>query len=97
MSLSVKDIARSHWPRIIDRSAAYMTVNDGDFTGEVGLLRLNRVKAPLEKTYDGRPVRIVDDGYYWLQLAAPNVPYWLTAMYDDKGRTISISVPFFDT
>jgi predicted RNA-binding protein associated with RNAse of E/G family len=93
LSLSVKDISRSHWPRIIDRSAAYMTVNDGDFTGEIGLLRLNRVKAPLEKTYVDRTVRIVDDGYYWLQLAAPDVPYWLTAMYDDKGRFIQF---YFD-
>lgn len=70
-----------------------MTVNDGDFTGEIGLLRLNRVKAPLEKTYADRTVRIVDDGYYWLQLAAPDVPYWLTAMYDDKGRFIQF---YFD-
>lgn len=93
MSLIIKDIARSHWPRILARSAAFMSVGDSDFTGEAGLIRLERVGAPLEKTYGGKRVRIVDDGYCWLQLAAPDVPYWLTAMYDGEGNFIQF---YFD-
>ncbi len=93
MSLSIKDIARSHWPRVLSRSATFMSFCDGDFAGEVGLIRLDRVKAPLDKTYGGKTVRILDDGYCWLQLAAPGVSYWLTAMYDNMGDFIQF---YFD-
>lgn len=93
MGLNIKDIARSDWARVIERSSAYLSLKSDDFTGEIGLIRLNKVRAPLDKQYGGRSVRIIDDGYYWLQIAAADAPYWLTVMFDEQERFIQF---YFD-
>ena len=32
----------------------------------------------------------MDTDYAWVQIALEGLPFWLTAMYDDRGRLIQI-------
>lgn len=88
MSAEIKRrfIARSGWGRILRSRSAYRELASDAFTGIAGLLRFDEVKAPLTKnSIPGAAVKIVDDGYSWLQLAPKDAHWWLTVMFDGTG------------
>lgn len=89
MKPNKKTLSRSEWPRVIKRKYAWMEVCDEHFCGQASLILIEEVTAPLEKAYSGISVKIVDQGYCWLQLAPKDKTYWLTVMLDEDGRVIS--------
>jgi len=89
MKPSKKTLSRSDWSRVIKRKYAWMDVCDEHFCGQASLIRIEEVTVPLEKTYEGISLRIVDQGYCWLQLAPKDKTYWLTVMLDAAGSIIS--------
>jgi predicted RNA-binding protein associated with RNAse of E/G family len=93
MGLSTKVMSRSNWLRVEDREYAYMMVNDTNFSGAVGLINLKSVTEPAIKVYDTTSVKIIDNGYYWLQFAPSNKNYWLTVMYNQLEEIVQF---YFD-
>ncbi len=89
MKPSIKTLSRSEWPRVVKRKYAWMEVCDEHFCGQASLILIEEVTAPLEKAYNGMSVKIVDQGYCWLQLAPKDKTYWLTVMLDESGRIVS--------
>ena len=94
MKMERRSMARSSWPRIIDREYVHMMVNENGFDGAVGLINLKKCTKPATILYGGkRPVTIIDDGYHWLQIAAKNESYWLTVMYNQQDEIVQF---YFD-
>ena len=89
IKVSKKTLTRSDWPRVVKRKYAWMDVCDEQFCGQASLILIEEVTMPLVKTYDGISVKIVDQGYCWLQLAPEGKTYWLTVMIDAAGSIVS--------
>ncbi len=68
--------------------AAYREVTAGNFHAVAGLLRLHGVKDPLDVSAPGGKIRIVDEGYSWLQIAPEGENWWLTTMFDREGNLV---------
>lgn len=88
MDLEKKYISKENWKRVIKRETSYMELNHNEFQGEAYLIKVKEVKEPLYKVYEKRNIKLLDNGYYWLQLAIKNKNYWITAMYDNKKQLI---------
>ena len=88
MSLEKKYISKENWKRIVEKKSLYKQFKYNDLEGEIALLELKEVKAPLYKQYNGVNVKLADNGYYWLQVGIKNKNYWLTAMYDINKKLI---------
>ena len=61
--------------------------------GKESLLVIREVTGPLTVHDGGEDVLIAERDYAWVQIALEELPFWLTAMYDDRGRLIQI---YFD-
>ncbi len=83
MSLSKKVMSRSHWPRVTDKDYTYIMIDDQFYKGAAGLIRVNELEKPATIVYDTIPVKIIDKGYYWLQIAPEDQNYWITVMYNE--------------
>ena len=88
MSLSTKVMSRSHWPKVIDKDYTYMMIDDQFYKGAVGLIKINEIDKPATKVYDTIPVKIIDNGYYWLQIGPENQNYWITIMYNELEEIV---------
>ena len=88
MSLEKKYISKENWKRIVEKKSLYKQFKYNDLEGEIALLELKEVKAPLYKQYNGVNVKLADNGYYWLQVGIKNKNYWLAAMYDINKKLI---------
>lgn len=82
MQIETKYLDRRGWSRITSRRDAYLDLKTNDFTGIAGLIRMDSVTAPLDKTVAGTQIRLVDEGYSWMQIAPENENWWLTVMID---------------
>jgi uncharacterized protein len=88
MEVSKRLMTRSNWLRVEDRKYVYDTIESSEFSGAVGLIHIKSVTGPSIKIYCNKPVKIVDNGYYWLQFAPKDKQYWLTVMYNEKEELI---------
>lgn len=88
MPLKRRTMAREEWPRLISREYAWRAVNAPGFDGEIGLIRILRVREPLFVKAGERELKIADDGYSWLQLAPRFHNWWLTIMLDPLGEIV---------
>ena len=75
MSLEKKYISKENWKRIVEKKSLYKQFKYNDLEGEIALLELKEVKAPLYKQYNGVNVKLADNGYYWLQVGIKNKNY----------------------
>lgn len=88
--LEKKSINKENWKRIIKRkqTSCYIIENNKNI-GIANLLKIEKVKSRLVKYYDEvGDLKIVDDGYYWLQVALNDKNYWITAMYNEKKEFV---------
>lgn len=88
--LEKKSINKENWKRIIKRkqTSCYIIENNENI-GIANLMKIEKVKSRLVKYYDEvGNLKIVDDGYYWLQVALNNKNYWITAMYNEKKEFV---------
>lgn len=88
-----KDMRRSDWHRILRREYVSRDCQICGQRGKESLLVIREVTGPLTVHDGGEDVLIVDTDYAWVQIALEGLPFWLTAMYDDRGRLIQI---YFD-
>lgn len=88
MSLSTKVMSRSHWPRVMDKDYTYMMIDDQFYKGAAGLIKINEIDKPAIKVYDSIQVKIIDNGYYWLQIGPKNQYYWITVMYNEVEEIV---------
>ncbi len=85
MEIKKKTITRSTWARIEESRRAFCRFNTESFSGVAYLMELTRVREPLIAEFKGETLKIVDDGYFWLQIAPENENFWITVMYDENG------------
>ena len=88
-----KDMRRSDWQRILRREYISRDCQMYGRRGKESLLVIREVTGPLTVHDGGEDVLIADTDYAWVQIALEGLPFWLTAMYDDRGRLIQI---YFD-
>ena len=91
--MSIKDMKRTNWPRVLRKDYIAQDVEFQGRRGQVSLSALRELTAPLTIHYDFGDVLIADRDYCWLQLALKDAHVWLTAMYDSRGKLIEL---YFD-
>ena len=85
MGEKYRNIERTPWPRVLDRDFAFCELPEYD--GVCSLIRFNKLSAPSFCKYnDGVDVIIVDEGFFWLQMAPKNECFWMTALIDKDGK-----------
>ncbi|WP_157964471.1 DUF402 domain-containing protein [Exiguobacterium flavidum] len=52
------------------------------------MLHLVEVTAPLDIRYEDKHLRIVDDGYIWIQQFPDGARYAVTTMFDATGKVV---------
>ncbi len=82
-----KELGRFQWRRAIDRRDAHKVWESKAFTGETSLIHVLKAEKPNIKKFLGKePVTILDDGFFWMQVAVQGQHWWLTAMFDPQLR-----------
>ena len=84
--MEIKYLSRKKWSRILERKYYHEYIENTYFKGEIALIHLIKVTHPRFSYLGGKKVIWIDDNYYWLELAPMNQNYWLTVMFDDKGK-----------
>ncbi len=87
-----KSIRRSGWSRVKQSKFYWVDVNMRGFTGVAAILELQKVDTPLWVTCCEEFIKIVDDGFYWLQLAPKDANWWLTVMLDRECKIVQYYV-----
>lgn len=93
MEIKKRRMAREGWSRLIQRRSAYKAYDLSGFHGLAGLICMDKVTSPGIKTIPGAQVRIIDNGYRWIQAAPKDAHWWLTMMVDARGQIIQF---YFD-
>ena len=83
-----KDIRLSHMARLLRRSFACAPFSAGDLSGEVALVRMEEVRAPLVVKHGETGVRVAGAGFFWLEAAPRARHWWLTAALDENGGIV---------
>lgn len=84
--MEIKYLSRKKWSRILERKYVHEYIDDSYFQGEIALIHLIKVKESRSSNLGGEKVVWIDNDYYWLELAPINQNYWLTVMFNEKGR-----------
>ncbi|AQQ52630.1 DUF402 domain-containing protein [Planococcus lenghuensis] len=79
---------RNGWERIKRKETAKTYIETEEFVGYVTLFRALQVTEPLEFEYRGQVVRVLGDGYTWLQHFPEHERYSLTTMFDENGKVV---------
>lgn len=91
--MSIKDMKRSDWHRILRKDYIARDREINGIRGKESLIVIREITAPLTVYYGSERARIVDTGYSWLQIALEGQYIWLTAMFDRDGHLFSM---YFD-
>lgn len=84
--LEKKEMSKSRWKRVIESKYEYEYLEE--CKGMVSVLHLKKLTSPCYKEYNGKILKIADDGYCWLQFAIDCEKWWLTAMFDEIGNLV---------
>lgn len=79
---------RKEWKRISKRNYQEVYISDSDFKGYITLIEMLEVKEPLDVEYPHRTVRIVDQGYSWLQHFPSNKRHSVTTMFNENNEVV---------
>ncbi|MBE6563134.1 MAG: DUF402 domain-containing protein [Ruminococcaceae bacterium] len=88
MEIKKKLITRSGWLRILERRFALSEFKYPSLSGVAALMELKKVREPLIAEFRGETLKIVDDGYFWLQIAPRGENFWITVMLDEGGNIL---------
>ncbi len=88
MEIKKKYLKRTGWLRIEEYRFAHSPFEYENFSGVCSLMELTKVKKPLIAEFRGETLKIVDDGYFWLQVAPRDENFWITVMYDGDGNLL---------
>lgn len=90
--IEIKYMKKENWKRILKRKYIFENFSENATEGQVSLLYMEEVREPLYKIYNNTKVKIVDNGYYWLQIGIKNKNYWVTAMFNENLELIQYYV-----
>ncbi|THE12996.1 DUF402 domain-containing protein [Bacillus timonensis] len=79
---------RSEWKRVLKRKYSQTYLEENDYKGYITLLQTIKVTEPLSVSYGEKNVRIVDNGYMWLQQFPLNEHHSVTTMFDANGEIV---------
>ena len=88
MEIEKKYISKKGWKRVIERTDAFENIEHKNLKGIASLISVKKVKEPGIKIYNNNKIKIVDDGFFWLQIGFENKNYWITAMYNEKKEIV---------
>ena len=88
MELRIRDLKRDDWKRILEKNVFIEDIKNDYMEGKVCFLNMIKVLSPLEVDSPKGRVIIADDGYKNLIFAPKNQNWWLTVMFDEKGKLI---------
>lgn len=88
-----KYLSRKGWKRVQESAFTVQEFSYPTLCGVSALLHLNKVSQPLITQCIDQQIKIVDNGYFWLQIAPKNEHWWLTVMFDSECNLIQF---YFD-
>lgn len=86
MEIEKKYISKKGWRRVVERTDTFEKIEYKNLKGIASLISIKKVKEPGIKIYNNNKIKIVDDGFFWLQISFENKNYWITAMYNEKKK-----------
>lgn len=92
MELLIRKMGQSRWAGVGAAQYLHEMVQYEGSPAAAGLLVLT-ADTPVYAGHGAGRIKIVDEGFLWLQLAPENGYFWLTAMYDEKARLVQF---YFD-
>lgn len=93
MEVKRKDMQHKDWFRIIKKQYISREIQIDNYHGVVSLNIWEQIAEPLFVNNSKYDVKILDNGYKWIQIALRDTHFWLTAMYDNQDKLIEI---YFD-
>lgn len=94
--MNIKTMKRDEWSRVVEKKVTIEDIACGGYSGKIALLKILKVSAPLSVSYGDLRMKIADDNYSWLQIALEGQYFWITAMFDEKDRLLSIYIDMTD-
>lgn len=94
--MNIKTMKRDEWDRVVEKKVVIQDISCGGYSGKAALLKMLKVAAPLSVSYSDLQMKITDDNYSWLQIALEDQYFWITAMFDEKDRLLSIYIDMTD-
>lgn len=88
MNLVKKSMRRDEITEILEKEYIVKELNTKEFVGTVSLMKILKVQNPFVIHHESHSFTILNDNYYWLQLAPRNDNWWLTIMYDENHNMI---------
>ena len=76
MRVEKKTMSRAGWKRILKSRYTFAPFNEGALCGMAGLIRMDEVTEPLYTFVLNQNLKIVDSGFWWLQIA-PHGKNWV--------------------
>jgi len=91
--MKLRDMYRTDWTRIREREYLSRDCTLDGRPARESLIFIRAITSPLTVTSAGQPVKVVETGYSWIQLAQKDAFWWLTAMFDEQGTLLQM---YFD-
>lgn len=91
--MKLRDMYRTDWTRIKEREYLSRACTLDGRPARESLILIRDITAPLTVSSAGMPVKIVETGYSWIQVAQEGALWWLTAMFDEEGNLLQM---YFD-
>lgn len=79
---------RAGWMRVLKREYTQTYLETDSFTGHITLLKMIHVREPLLVTYHTNKLRIVDDGFMWLQHFPAGQRHSVTTVFNADGEIV---------
>lgn len=79
---------RSDWERFDKGRFVETTIKDQTFKGYLSLFCLDQVNKTMDVTVNNKTVRVIDDGFKWLQFAPDNEHYVATAILNAEEKLV---------
>lgn len=92
MELLIRKMGESRWKNVKAAQYCHQIVEYDGAPAAAGLVRLS-TDTPVYAGRGENRIKIVDEGFLWLQLAPEDGFFWLTAMYDEKAQLVQF---YFD-
>ncbi len=92
MQLLIRKMGQSRWENAKAVQYCHEIVEYAHAPAAAGLVVLS-ARSPVFAGLGENRIKIVDEGFLWLQLAPENGFFWLTAMYDENAKLVQF---YFD-
>ncbi len=87
-----RTMRRDDWTRILEKDVIIRDFRWNGLPGKISLIKIKKVSGPRFVDYGTEKVKIVDEGYSWVQFALEGAYYWVTSMFDPQDRLVQIYI-----